>query len=341
MKRQLFLFLLLVAGLGLQAQDPVFTQFYAAPLQLNPAFTGTTYAPRIALNYRNQLPSFAGNAYVTYSASFDQFIPNLNSGFGLFVTSDDQGEGLIKTNLLKANYSYQVKVVDDFKLKFGVNAGFTQARYDWDSFIFLDQLDKLTGPVDINGNANPTGENRPAETSRTYFDVGAGILAISPHFYAGFSMGHLTRPNEGLLQINNELTEGLPMIMSLHAGTQITLKEGNNRNPGAFLSPNMLILKQGDFGQINAGAYAGLGYFFLGAWYRHGFANPDAIMALVGYQQGILKIGYSYDFTVSELASANGGGTHEISVIINLEKLPGVQRRMRANRYNDCLQMFR
>ncbi|MCB0704964.1 MAG: PorP/SprF family type IX secretion system membrane protein [Saprospiraceae bacterium] len=341
MKRQIFFFLFLFTGFLAFGQDPVFTQFYAAPLQLNPAFTGTTYAPRFAMIYRNQLPSFAGNAYETYSASYDQFVPELNSGIGFFVMADDQGEGLIKTNLFKANYSYRVRVVDDFYLKFGVNAGLTQARYDWDSFVFFDQLDKLTGPVDASGNPNPTAEGRPEELNRTYFDVGSGLLAYSPHFYLGFSMGHLTRPNEGLLQINNELTEGLPLIMSLHAGTQITLKEGNNDKPGTFLSPNVLILKQGDFGQVNAGAYLGLGYFFIGSWYRHGFANPDAIMGLVGYQQGIIKVGYSYDFTVSELASANGGGTHEISLIVNLEKLPGVQRRLRARRYNDCFEMFR
>ena len=92
MKRQLILFLLFLSFQA-SAQDPVYTQFYAAPLQLNPAFTGTTYAPRFGLIYRNQLPSFAGNAYETYSASYDQFVPDLNSGFGFFVASDDQGEG--------------------------------------------------------------------------------------------------------------------------------------------------------------------------------------------------------------------------------------------------------
>ena len=110
---------------------------------------------------------------------------------------------------------------------------------------------------------------------------------------------------------------------------------------GRFYPRMCSSLKQGDFGQINVGAYAGLGMFFLGGWYRHGFANPDAIMGLAGFQQGIIKVGYSYDWTISELANANGGGTHEISLIINLDNLPGVQRRLRARRYNDCLQLFR
>ena len=36
------------------AQDPSFTQFYANPLYLNPAFAGTARCPRLNLNYRNQ-----------------------------------------------------------------------------------------------------------------------------------------------------------------------------------------------------------------------------------------------------------------------------------------------
>ncbi|WP_343789462.1 type IX secretion system membrane protein PorP/SprF, partial [Wandonia haliotis] len=52
-----------------KAQDPIFTQFYANPLYLNPALAGTHGCPRFALNYRNQWPAISGN-FVTYSASY-------------------------------------------------------------------------------------------------------------------------------------------------------------------------------------------------------------------------------------------------------------------------------
>src|SRR6185295_17434324 len=73
LKRVVIPFALVVtAGLGdLLAQDPEFTQFYANPLYLNPAFAGTARCPRICLNYRNQWPGISGT-YVTYSASYDQ-----------------------------------------------------------------------------------------------------------------------------------------------------------------------------------------------------------------------------------------------------------------------------
>lgn len=73
MLRQILLFILLSIFFSInevKAQDPVFTQFYAAPLQLNPAFAGNTYAPFITVNYRNQWSGFNSfKTYVTYAAS--------------------------------------------------------------------------------------------------------------------------------------------------------------------------------------------------------------------------------------------------------------------------------
>lgn len=339
MLRYLLFACCLVMFSGVGAQDPVFTQFYAAPVQMNPAFTGTTYAPRVALIYRNQWPSL--NAYVTYAASYDQFVENLNSGFGLSLMTDDQGQGLIQTNYFKALYSYQVNINREWKAKFGIEAGLTQANYDWDQFVFLDQLDKINGASDPTGNLNPTNEIRPDQTNLSYFDIGTGLLIYSPYFYAGVALKHLNRPSDGILLINDALTDGLPILYSAHVGTQIDLGRGNNRGRGTFISPNVLFIKQADFGQVNVGAYGGLGSVFAGLWYRHAFTNPDAAMMMVGYQQGIFKIGYSYDLTVSELASGPTGGSHEVSLVLNFENSENAKRRRRGSRYNDCFQLFR
>ena len=53
-----------------KAQDPAFSQFYANPLYLNPAFAGSNECPRANLNYRDQWPGI-GRTYITTSASFD------------------------------------------------------------------------------------------------------------------------------------------------------------------------------------------------------------------------------------------------------------------------------
>ena len=55
----------------IRAQDPHFSQFFASPLTLNPAFTGKFDGDiRLSANHRDQWPSIP-KAYVTTSASAD------------------------------------------------------------------------------------------------------------------------------------------------------------------------------------------------------------------------------------------------------------------------------
>ena len=61
------------------AQDIGFSQFYANPLYLNPAFAGSAVAPRISLTYRAQWPGLV-SAFTTVSASYDQYFPDLHGG---------------------------------------------------------------------------------------------------------------------------------------------------------------------------------------------------------------------------------------------------------------------
>ena len=337
MTRQLlcFLAMILVATSAIRAQDPVFSQFYSTPLLLNPAFAGTTFAPRIAASYRNEWPTATdvGVAYSTYAVSYEQFVEQANSGIGLMVLSDDAGDGLLKMTNFMASYAYRIAVNDDLQIKLGVEAGFRQYALDWDKLVFLDQIHPIEGPV------LPSSEIQPDALSNTIFDAGAGLLVFSSQFYGGISLHHLTTPNEGFLRVNNGLVEGLPLRLSLHGGAQFIVKEGNKRQPASFISPNILFLKQGDQGQLNVGAYYSMGLVFAGGWYRHAFGNPDAAIAMVGFSYNVFKIGYSYDFTLSRLAPT--GGSHEISLVLNLENSERLRKKRYANRYNDCFKIFR
>ena len=79
------------------AQDPSFSQFYANPLYLNPAFAGTNECPRANLNYRDQWPGI-GRTYVTTSASWDQHIQAIGGGLGVIVSQDRSGSGNLNTS---------------------------------------------------------------------------------------------------------------------------------------------------------------------------------------------------------------------------------------------------
>lgn len=341
LRKFLFLSFFISISISLFGQDPVFSQFFAAPLQLNPGFAGVTSAPRITLNYRNQYPNLP-NAYTTYAVSYEQPIPGLNSGIGLSVMSDVAGDGLYKTTRISGIFGYKVRIKRDYVIQFGVEAGIIQSRLDWDRLIFEDNINP-DGTEDPRVNPYTSEELRPKSLNNIIPDISAGILFYTPLFYAGVSIKHLNSPDESFFQVNNNLRAGLPLRFSVHGGWQITLKPGNNKKPSTFISPNLMFTQQGDFGQINGGVYAGLGSFFGGLWYRHTFSQPDATIILVGLKKGVMRIGYSFDFTISKLANAPGGtgGTHEISLSFNLEDSDVFKRKKHASRYNNCFDFLK
>jgi type IX secretion system PorP/SprF family membrane protein len=256
---------------------------------------------------------------------------------------DSAAQGIYKSNRASAFYSYKIRMNDDFAVKFGVQAGLIQTRVNWERLLFGDQIDPINGPVGPDGSVVQTDEERPDNLTNSSFDVSAGMLVYSGAFYGGVSIKHLNTPDESLLGINQNLSAGMPVRTTVHAGAEIPLSGGNNPAGPTFISPNLMFVKQGAFGQVAAGAYGGFGKIFAGTWYRHTFSNPDAVILMFGYREGVLRIGYSYDQTISRLASAPGGtgGTHEISVTINFEDSYEIKRKRRSARYNDCFNMFR
>ena len=325
----------LVAG---RAQDPVFSQFYAAPLQLNPAFAGVSTSPRISANYRHQWPNWP-NAYRTYAVSFEQPLTAFNSGFGIMALADDAGNGIYRTYGFHGVYSYHLQFSDDYVIKFGVEGGILQTRVDWDKLLFGDQIDPISGPVDPGGNPGNTEELRPSNLDIQAVDFGTGLLLHSSQGYLGLSLRHINRPNESLLNIKENLRVGRPLRFSVHAGWEFDFAGGNNLRYPSFISPNILVIRQGDFSQINAGAYLGSDLLFGGLWYRYS-GGTDAAIALFGLRYGVLRMGYSYDLTLSRLGALRTGGTHEISFAVNFEDSSSARRRRKASDLNNCFKMF-
>ncbi len=317
----------------LHAQDPVFSQFYIDPLQLNPAFTGNTFVPKVALAYRMQWPLIPF-AYNSYSASYDQYFESAGSGFGLNVLADNAGQGLFVHNRVSLFYAYRARLRGDSYLKIGMEVAGVQNRLNWDKLVFFDQLDPQFGSVSPGGTPFPTSETRPERLANNYVDASIGMLFYNPKFYLGASLKHVNTPGDNFFDVNEALFSGLPLRTSVQAGAQIKISNYNIGGLQSFISPNILYVYQGSFAQLNVGAYSNLGVFFLGAWYRHAFTNPDAVIFSTGITQGAMKIGYSYDVTVSKLSSTSGGA-HEIGItfLIGQEK--------KRSKYNDCFQLFR
>ena len=332
MKKLLFLSVVYI-GIGISgifAQDAIFTQFYTTPIQLNPAFAGNTVAPRVGVNYRDQWHNIS-NAYNTFTASYDQYIEPLNSGFGFTLSEDKAGDGIYRKNNAAVSYAYRLRTRSGTNFKIGVEAGVGQISLDWDKLVFLDMIDPINGQT----GALTSKEIRPENLSSNYFDASAGFLVYNKHWYGGLSFKHLNSPNQNILSDKLSLSAGLPILYSLQAGYEIVLSESNKKRVRSFITPNLLIARQGPFSQINIGAQAGMGAIFGGVGFRHTFRNSDAVLLNVGVKKGITKICYSHDITVNGLPGSFGA--HEVSVVLNFDDLTD---HSKVN-YSDCFNFMR
>ena len=280
------------------AQDPTFTQFYANPLYLNPALAGSHGCGRLASNYRNEWPSLSGN-YVTYSVSYDNYFKNIQGGFGVLATHDQQGQGTINTSMLGLVYSNHLKLSRKWKLFFGARAAWYQKFLDWDKLTFGDMIDPRRGFIYQTGDV-------PRGGSRGFFDASGGLVLFNKNFFVGIAGHHLNRPNESMIIGESRL----PIRGTLHIGAEIPIGKKSRYNTKTSIMPNVIYQYQRGFQELSIGTYVKYGGFNAGAWYR----NRDAFILTVGINTGKFKLGYSYDVTVSKLNNGVSGGSHEISM---------------------------
>ena len=309
------------------AQDPEFSQYYAAPLYLNPAFTGTTNDHRFIANYRNQWPNIA-KGYVTTALSYDYNMYHANSGVGILITNDQAGTAGMKSSQFNFLYSYRVVVANKWVIASGLSFGYAFRSVDYNKLIFGDQLQfdsKAQVPSD-----DPALFNLGMSS---YFDFNSGILAYNKTFWIGFSASHLNQPNRSLL--NQEAI--LPIKTSIHGGIRIPLSRSPlKHNQEAILSPSFVYKHQGRFDQLDIGAYFLYEPIVVGLWYRgipiqqevKDYLSQDAVVIILGFQLPKMEVMYSYDFTVSKLGSISGG-THEIAIKYKLEIVRGAKSKKR------------
>ena len=299
--------LLINSSINLYAQDPIFTQFYSNPVYLNPAFAGSNKCPRIVSNFRNQWPGFSGD-FITTSLTYDQYVDKIKGGLGIILMSDQVAKTL-KSNEASFVYSYHQHLSRKFTLNFGIQGTYISKSIDRSNLTFGDMIHPRRGFVlstqDVINYA-------PVDI----FDFSAGILGYTDKFYVGFATHHLTEPSFSYISTNN--TSFLNRRYTAHAGTEISLNSKSLfSEEEKSLSPSVLFIKQGDFQQLNFGLYYRKGNYVVGAWYREG----DSFIVTAGMNTKLLRIGYSYDLTTSQLG-VYSGGSHEISIALKLYCAP-------------------
>lgn len=309
---------LLIYSSRLSAQvDAHFTQYYAYPLWLNPAFTGVIDGNyRITGNYRKQWPTTTA-AFYSQGLTGDVALPK-NFGLGLTIFNQKTGDGGYQYTTGYLSLSYQVHLTQYKILSGGFQLGLLNRRVDAAKLQFGNQFNPATGyDPSLPSNeifANQSATSPDGSIGLLYFD-GTPNKPANP--FIGISLYHPTRPNNHFL--SNGVDNTVPIRYSIHGG--IRLRMSNQID----LIPHAVYFSQGGANEIAAGMAVNLKIdadkdLIAGGTYR----LNDAIAPNIGMHVNGLTIGFSYDINVSQLKTASSiNGGYELSIsFTNPKKIP-------------------
>jgi type IX secretion system PorP/SprF family membrane protein len=302
------------------AQQLHFSQYFNAPLLVNPANTGFNpdYDYRIGGNYRNQWANVISNPYQTMNLWGDAQIISKKyesgwGGIGGTVYKDQAGSGNLTSTQEYLSLAYHQLLGNSSLLSLGFNVGAVNKRVD---------VSKLTFDNEWNGqffSANtPNGGENFARTSVTYFDLQIGLnyalfITDRAYFNVGFSAMHINKPSESFFAPSSESNPTVPIRSTIFLNASFKIEDL------WILNPNIYISQSAGSTETLLGMNAtrkldddGAKQILAGIYYR----NKDAVIPMVGYVLNDLKITVSYDVTTSALGNYNGNqGGYEASII--------------------------
>jgi type IX secretion system PorP/SprF family membrane protein len=313
MKKILLLVLCIVTG-RLSAQDPQFSQYYSAPLMLNPALTGATDCYRVGMNARSQWAGLQGR-FNTASLFADLNYPDVRSGFGIIAVRDDIGIARLQSTELSGLYSFHAPFSEMFNLRLGLQGTYVSRSIDYSRLLFEDQFSGT------NVAGAKTHDPTSAYARTNYADFSTGMLVYGEDkYWVGFAAHHINRPDQGFYLEDSRL----PVKYSLHGGYNFVYRKPGQKREEDWtrIIPTFLYKAQRKFDQLDLGVYFIKEPFTAGLWYRGIFLkedesirNNDAIILQAGIHYRDFSFMYSYDITTSKLRIGNTKGSHEISVV--------------------------
>ncbi|TLP82241.1 type IX secretion system membrane protein PorP/SprF [Maribacter sp. ACAM166] len=285
---------LLFSLIGFQAfsqKEPQYTQYMYNIGSFNPAYVGTVETPELSGLYRAQWINIPG-APRTFRFGANLPFKNEKVGIGLNVISDQLGP--VSQTYADISYSYQVRVTDDTKLSFGIDAG--------GSFLNVD----LT-----KGTFENPGENLNGEMlSKFYPTIGAGAFLYSENWYLGASAPNFL--TEGVYNDDVASIVEDKLQFNFIGGYVFDISENLKFKP-AFLINSLkgapLNVNVSTNVLISDVVTAGVSYRL-----------ENAFSGLAGFQiSNALFLGYSYDYNTNLLGEFNNG-SHEVILKFYLGK---------------------
>lgn len=299
------------------AQDLHFSQYFNAPMLVNPANTGFNpdYDFRVGGNYRSQWAN-VGTPYRTMSIWGDTklFTDRFENGWlgvGGSLLKDVAGSGILSSTGGYASIAYHQMLGYNSLLSGGFTLGYMSKRIDISKLTFDNQWNGSFFDVTIPPN-EPFAYNKV-----NYFDLQMGLnyaYFASENMYlnAGISVSHINRPRESFFDATVSDNRVEPRYTAF---VNSSFKVQNTW----IVNPNLYVSKMGNAWETVVGFNAnrdltgdGLSQFIIGLYYR----NKDALIPMVGYQVNDMRITVNYDATISSLNTLNGTrGAYEISIV--------------------------
>lgn len=279
-------FLLGILGSVSAQQDPMFTQYMHNPVSINPAYAGSRGTLNVVAMHRQQWVGIEGSPK-TLTLSVNSPFLSYNVGVGLSLLYDQLGP--TKQTGIYADYAYHLKVSHRTKLAFGLKGGVN--IYD----------------IDLLNARGAEGDEHIALYGyrRLYHpNFGFGSYLYSNRFYLGVSIPKLLQNN--LSDDENTLTNKEERHYFLAGGVVLDVSENIKFKP----STTIRIVSGAPVSAELSAAVLLHDRLWLGGMFRFG----DAAGAMAKFDiTKELSLGYSYDFTLSELRPFNQG-THEVFV---------------------------
>lgn len=286
---------LFVTTLMWSQQDVQYTQYMYNMSIINPAYTtGTTGVFNMGGLYRTQWVGVVGapqsaNLFVHTSL-------NDNVEVGLSYVNDNIGD-IVKENNLFADFAYKLDFDNQRNLSFGLKAGASFFNVDFSS-------------LNLESGGASTDPNFENNVSQTFFNFGAGIYYNTANYYVGLSIPNFIKSKH--LDLDNGKYQGVEEAHFYLTGGYVF-----ELNPQFKFKPAFLA-KAATGAPIALDLTANVLYenrLEFGLGYR----LNDAVMGLVNF--GItpeLRIGYAYDYTISNLSDFSSG-SHEFLILYNLD----------------------
>jgi Bacteroidetes-specific putative membrane protein len=266
---------------------PVYSQYMMNGLAINPAYAGSRDVLSLSLMSRWQWVGFEGAPFTT---TFSGNMPFKNKALAMGLIVMNEKIGIRNDLSCFGMYAYRLRTSNGF-LSFGLKAGFEMIKEN--------QSEITIQNPDIVFNNSDAGYFLP--------NFGFGIYYYNSKFSAGASIPTFLSYREksqgdGFAAYNN--IKNYNYLIS--GGMLINVSDNFKLKPSTLIKYVANSPVQYD---LNCNfIFFRDGKFWLGASYR----NQEALVGMFELQINTqLRLGYSYDYTLSELSKYNSG-SHEI-----------------------------